>query len=349
MHYLRFLSPPKVAEGPRSSLTVNAVLAATTDLGDHFYPGDLTLRARVVDGLHHCKVFQSQDFVCPSYSRALKISLVLPGKYVSRDGCVHVAVNKSDTTTIDDGRFPKVLDVWSAQFVLTDKQRAEPMVERRLTMSNGSALRVLEETGDSIARHIWDASLGFLRFFDHVFSTTETSSELQQLLLRKRKRPLRVIELGAGCGIVGIAFAQLVKSDVLLTDLDDALDILNSNIRLAAPAAGSRLEAMVLDWSECLASTSTQYDIILVSDCIYNPDSSVHLVETLQRLSKQTPVPLILVGYKHRHSADQVFFDQMRQAKFTTIATDTIQLSCSKSDDDEAGPAIEFYEYRLQP
>ncbi|RMZ82028.1 hypothetical protein DV737_g2297, partial [Chaetothyriales sp. CBS 132003] len=348
MHYVRFLSPPKVAEGPRASLTVNAVLAVTTDLGDDFYPHDLALRARVVDGLQHQKVLQSQDYLCPGSSRAFKISLALPGKYASRDACVHVAVDKSGTS-IDGGRLPQVLDVWSTQFHLTDKQRAEPLVERRLTMPNGSALRVLEETGDSIARHIWDASLGFLRFFAQVLSTTETSSELQQMLSRKPKRPLRVIELGAGCGIVGIAFAQLVKSDVLLTDLDDALDILNSNIRLAAPAAGSRLEAMVLDWSERLASTSTQYDLILVSDCIYNPDSSVHLVETLQRLSKQRPVPLILVGYKHRHYADQVFFDQMRQAKFTPIATGAIQLSHSKDDDDQAGPAIEFYEYRLQP
>ncbi|RMZ80649.1 hypothetical protein DV738_g2636, partial [Chaetothyriales sp. CBS 135597] len=353
MYYLRFLSPPKVAEGPRSLLTVNAVLAVTTDLGDDFCPDDLTVQARVVDGLDHEKVLQSQSYACPGYSRALKISLSVPGKYVSRDACVHVAVNQGDSSSDEDGHFPHVLDVWSTQFHLTDKQRAEPLVERRLAMSNGSVLRVLEETGDSIARHIWDASLGFLQHFDRVLATTEPTSELQQLLSCKPKRPLRVIELGAGCGIVGIAFAQLVKSDVLLTDLDDALDILTSNIRLASPAPGSRLEAMMLDWSEQLASTSTQsqYDLILVSDCIYNPDSSIHLVETLQRLSKQTPVPLILVGYKHRHSADQLFFDRMREAKFSALTTSTVRLTPSDGDGDgdEAGPAIEFYEYRVQP
>ncbi|RMD44267.1 hypothetical protein DV735_g807, partial [Chaetothyriales sp. CBS 134920] len=340
MYYLRFLSPPKVGAGPRSSLTVNAVLAVTTDLGDDFYPDDLTVQARVVDALDHEKVLQSQTHVCPGYSRALKVSLSVPGKYVSRDACVHVAVNQGDTSSDD------VLDVWSTQFHLTDKQRSEPLVERRLAMSNGSVLRVLEETGDSIARHIWDASLGFLQYFDRVLATAEPTSELQRLLSRKQKRPLRVIELGAGCGIVGIAFAQLAKSDVLLTDLDVALDILTSNIRLASPAPGSHLEASMLDWSEQLASTSTQYDLILVSDCIYNPDSSMHLVETLERLSKQSPVPLILVGYKHRHSADQLFFDRMQQAKFSTLTTCTIQLA---PDGDEAGPAIKFYEYRLQP
>ena len=347
MHYIRFLSPPKVSEGAKSILTVSAVVAVTTDLGEDFFAEDLALIACLLDAHNPEKIFDESDFTWQGHSRALKISLPCPGKYVSRPVRMHVTTTGTQAE-LQRKHVPCILDVWSAHFDLTDKQRAEPMVERQLALCNGSTLRILEETGDSIARHIWDASLGFLQYFALAINGQDHDSVFQKLGSRKRARPLRVIELGAGCGIVGIAFAQLVKSNVLLTDLDDATEVLTRNIRLATPSAGSSLGAQVLDWGKDLDSANTKFDLILVSDCIYNPDTSVHLVETLQNLAQQTPSPLVLVGYKQRHTADHVFFDHMQKAKFTTLKTSSIQLPHRKSDHDNAIPTIEFYEYRLQ-
>ena len=346
MHYIRFLSPPKVSDGPKSVLIVTAVIAVTTDLGDDFFADDLALTARLLDVHNPDKIFDRRQLSWQGQSRALKLSLQCSGKHVSRDVRMHVTTSET-RSNLPRRCVPDVLDVWSAPFHLTDKQRAEPMVERQLVLANDSTLRILEETGDSIARHIWDASLGFLQYFDNAFNSGDKASGIRQLISEKRARPLGVIELGAGCGIVGIAFAQLVKCNVLLTDLDDATNVLTRNIRLATPSAGSSLKAQVLDWSKDLDSSDTKFDLILVSDCIYNPDTSVHLVETLQKLAQQTPSTLVLVGYKQRHTADHVFFDHMQSAKFTTLKTSSIQLSHRKSNHDDAIPTIEFYEYHL--
>ena len=346
MHYIRFLSPPKVLQGPKSTLTVTAVVAVTTDLGDDFFPEDLTLNARLLDAHNPDKILEKKEYAWQGLSRALKLSLQCASKYVSRDVRMHVTTSET-IAGLQVKHVPSILDVWSAPFHLTDKQRADPMVQRELKLPNNSSLRILEETGDSIARHIWDASLGMLQYFEQARNNNDTTSEFRRLVEQERAQPLQVIELGAGCGIVGIAFAQSVKSNVLLTDLDDATEVITKNIRLAALSAGSALEAKVLDWSDDLDSVNTKFDLILVSDCIYNPDSSVHLVETLQKLAQQIPSPLILVGYKQRHAADQVFFDRMQEAKFVTLKTSRIRLPHQTSDHDDDIPTIEFYEYRL--
>lgn len=168
------------------------------------------------------------------------------------------------------------------------------------------------------------------------------------LVKSDKVRRLNVLELGAGCGIVGIAFAQLVKCDMLLTDLEDAQEILASNIRLASPMAGGTLQAQKLDWETGLDdSSNAKFDLILVSDCIYNPESSNHLVETLRQLATRTPNVLILVGFKRRHEADTIFFERMQHSKFEIIETVILPLPHTFSEQDAEPPTTEFYTYRL--
>ncbi len=175
-------------------------------------------------------------------------------------------------------------------------------------------------------------------------------SQLTDLLKSSTSRRLRVLELGAGCGIVGVAFAQLVKCDMLLTDLENAQGILASNIRCASPTAGSTIQAQVLDWASGFEdSSNANFDLVLVSDCIYNPDSSMYLVESLRQLALRAPDVLVLVGFKPRHEADAIFFDRMQQTNFVVVETLNIPLPHTATDQDIAAPVAEFYAYRFQP
>lgn len=177
---------------------------------------------------------------------------------------------------------------------------------------------------------------------------TAETSEIAELVQLSKSRRLNVLELGAGCGIVGIAFAQLVKSDMLLTDLEDAQDILIKNIGCASPLAGSKIQTRNLDWAAGPDdSFNAQFDLVLVSDCIYNPDSSVHLVETLRQLAKRAPKVLILVGFKRRHEADTVFFDKMKETDFQIVESSTIALPHTLTDHDTEAPTVEFFTYRI--
>lgn len=194
-----------------------------------------------------------------------------------------------------------------------------------------------------------DAGLGFLILFRQIIPkvTTKELPSLQQLLLNAPTSRLKVLEVGAGCGIVGIAFAQLRKSEMVLTDLEDAQEILQSNVDVATPLAGSSIRRQVLEWGPSIEALSEpSFDLVLVSDCIYNPDSSLLLVESLLELSKHNSNLLILVGFKRRHDADDLFFTRMQETGFTVVEECTIALPHNMTDYDVSPPKIEMFVYR---
>ncbi|EXJ81361.1 hypothetical protein A1O3_07652 [Capronia epimyces CBS 606.96] len=352
VHYIRFLRTPQTHVGKKTkTVDIAAVVALTTDLGDAYYAQDIDLVVEIVEANRPHAVLHSHTLPWQASSRALKFTVHCPSTYTSRSARLHVTT-KATQNAFSLFTVPNILDVWSPVFVLSDKQRTEPVVERDLLLPNKSHIRMWEETGDSIARHVWDAGLGFLMYFAQALSPSSATgmSRLTSLMRSSKARRLKVLELGAGCGIVGVAFAQLVKCDMLLTDLEDAQEILASNLRCASPMAGSTLRCEVLDWSTGVEdSCNAKYDLVLVSDCIYNPDSSLHLVETLRQLATRTPGLLILVGFKRRHQADTIFFERMQQTNFAIVEQVNIPLPHTLTDHDADVPTGEFYTYCLQP
>lgn len=142
-------------------------------------------------------------------------------------------------------------------------------------------------------------------------------------------KKLNVIELGCGCGIVGITLAQTVPNcEVLLTDLAEATDIAQRNIDNISPAMSSMVAFEPLNWEEPLPKVvhTKTYDLVLVADCTYNADSSPALVRTLSALQKSSPKALILVAMKVRHSSEDVFFDLMKKARLIKASHTKLQL-----------------------
>lgn len=153
VHYIRFLRTPQSDVG-KKTVDISAVVAVTTDLGDAFYSQDVDLVAEVVEANRPFGVLHSQVLPWRAASRALKFTVNCPGKYASRPVRLHVTTADTDNK-LKQLDIPKVLDVWSCSFPLSDKQRTEPIVERKIILQNKSSVRMWEETGDSIARHIW--------------------------------------------------------------------------------------------------------------------------------------------------------------------------------------------------
>lgn len=156
VHYIRFLRTPQT-EASKKTIDVSAVIAVTTDLGDALYSQDLDLVIEVVEANRPHAVLHCETVKWQAYSRALKLAVSCPSKYVSRSVRLHVTTKETVSTLASLG-VPRILDVWSATFPLSDKQRTEPVVERQLLLPNQSRVRMWEETGDSIARHIWYVS-----------------------------------------------------------------------------------------------------------------------------------------------------------------------------------------------
>ncbi len=157
-----------------------------------------------------------------------------------------------------------------------------------------------------------------------------------------------MLELGSGCGIIGIALASIrPNSHVILTDLPDAMELIEDNIAHSQLALGSRLSSMVLDWDRDLpeAITAEQFHLVLVCDCTYNPDSIPALVKTLSALMARSPTVMIVVANKIRHDSEISFFDQMADVGLTEVEQLRIPLDGDYVEETEHAQNIDIHVY----
>ncbi|KAK8168015.1 putative methyltransferase-domain-containing protein [Phyllosticta citrichinensis] len=181
----------------------------------------------------------------------------------------------------------------------------------------------------------------------------ESSPLLVSTLSSASYRKLNVLELGCGCGIVGISLAQIIPDcHVWMTDLPEAREIAQKNIAAMNPAMASSGRFETLDWDKPLpqAIEHQSYDMIVVSDCTYNPDSSPALVKTLLALVARSPKAIVVLAMKVRHESEAIFFDLMAKAGFLTATTAWQPLPCERTDYDSATKVdIYIFHYMTRP
>jgi len=157
VYYIRFLKTPRfVAAKPRESPSAHAVVAVTSDLGDHFYAGHLNLTVSV----ERNGDFSGETAMALSWRngmRALPFNVSLENDTDDWEHRrLHVSVSQygmvADPLSLNG--LPEIVSGWSSKFDSYDERQAEKKVERRFSLDT-CELRMWEETGDSIARHIW--------------------------------------------------------------------------------------------------------------------------------------------------------------------------------------------------
>lgn len=106
-------------------------------------------------------------------------------------------------------------------------------------------------------------------------------------------RMTRILELGAGTGLVGLAAAAVFTGHVVVTDLPEIVPNLEQNLRANSEALAARdgsAETAVLDWSDPSSLTmgsgdearAHSYALILAADPIYSPEHPRLLVQTIE-------------------------------------------------------------------
>ena len=175
----------------------------------------------------------------------------------------------------------------------------------------------LDEDGTGL--NVWDGSILLARYL-----------EKNPVLVQGK----RVLELGSGPGVVGIASALLGATEVVLTDLNYALPLMRENVTWNLDKAMSRgccrMECQLLDWyyppsiqkfkfSKSAAGIS-QPDVILVADCVWVEYLVIPLVNAIKSILDQChPWPKILVSYQRRGAgAHNLFMDRL-EALFGTV------------------------------
>lgn len=120
------------------------------------------------------------------------------------------------------------------------------------------------------------------------------------------------VELGAGCGLVGLAIAHgYSSSPIYITDQEPMFPLMETNIRLNN--LSSVVKAAVLNWGQPLPSGIPSYPaIVLAADCVYFEPAFPLLISTLQELLG--PESVCFFCFKRRRRADLRFLKLARKA-----------------------------------
>lgn len=171
---------------------------------------------------------------------------------------------------------------------------------------------------------VWDGAVLLSRFL-----------ERHPTLVRSK----RVLELGAGCGLVGLTTAALGARNVCLTDLEDCLKRLERNVRenrsmLLGRGDGcccccERIECCVCDWhdpprdlwaptpsveDEGETNRNSNWDVILAADCVWMEELVEPFLNTLDKITERHRDTLVLLSYQRRgQSTHQAFWAGLHQ------------------------------------
>lgn len=143
-------------------------------------------------------------------------------------------------------------------------------------------------------------------------------------------QPKRVLELGSGLGLVGMAYAikQLGKDGIMvLTDLPSAMPLLRYNLEQNKEILPSSVHARTLQWREESAPPSEPpYDCIIGSDLLYNVQTISALVATIRRLLHPTKGIMLLAARWRKPELEREFF-RRSGLEWSLLPSSTCQLS----------------------
>ncbi|XP_048775995.1 protein N-lysine methyltransferase METTL21A-like isoform X2 [Ostrea edulis] len=121
-----------------------------------------------------------------------------------------------------------------------------------------------------VAAVVWDAAIVLCEYL-----------ETGNVVLEHKK----VIELGAGSGLVGIV-ATLLGAQTIITDQEKALPYLTKAVRNNLPDNfKDKYKVQALDWRGDLETYTETFDVILGADIIYIEDTFPDLLRTIIHLN----------------------------------------------------------------
>ncbi|GAA0148339.1 protein modifying enzyme [Lithospermum erythrorhizon] len=152
-----------------------------------------------------------------------------------------------------------------------------------------SSLFIRQLPSEGLSFKLWPAANTLVNLLDSCSKCDSTGPLFSVLNSCVDKRPVRILELGSGTGIVGIAAAATLGANVTVTDLPHVLPNMVHNIGLnveVVKARSGNVEAAPLRWGEMedMEAIGRDFDIILASDVVYHDHLYEPLLQTLKYL-----------------------------------------------------------------
>lgn len=158
------------------------------------------------------------------------------------------------------------------------------------------------------------------------------------------RSPLRILELGSGTGLAGLASivalgSLSIPAHVVLSDYDDAtLAALRRNLDINRTPAGVTHEVRKLAWERAGQNTFIQregeFDLVLGADIVYEREHPALIHAVVERLLHARGVFHLLVPRRHTHTAELEMLESRFEARDLLPALCIVQQEDLESDDD---------------
>ncbi len=194
--------------------------------------------------------------------------------------------------------------------------------ERNFEFANRSIHIRQDWAGSGVAGVVWDAAIVLATYLQ-----TVSLGPKNQVLELKNKR---VIELGAGTGLVGMV-ACFLGADVIITDTSKALECTKENVKRNFLSENDETfieKCMVeeLCWGQNMERwNGRKWDLIIGADIVYIKETFNELFETFKVLTEANNKAKIILSCRIRYQRDIDFFDLLRtQFSVKEIHYDTV-------------------------
>jgi len=185
-------------------------------------------------------------------------------------------------------------------------------------------------TADATGTTLWPTALPLLLYLQ-----SSVVPPLKQSMVDNR--PLRILELGAGCGVLGLGLAATCDAHVVMTEsgfpldpdddgsVDTSLTWLERNVaenREVAEAGGGRVDTARLAWGDADDEESIKsrwpdgFDLVVGSDLLYDSGRYDALLSTLTAVAGEASRRrnddnklFAVLGYQMRIGAERRFGD----------------------------------------
>ncbi|KAJ3311128.1 hypothetical protein HDU76_003201 [Blyttiomyces sp. JEL0837] len=170
---------------------------------------------------------------------------------------------------------------------VTIPKLASDLSRQSTTTATTTTVLIHEQSDSGIHGRIWDSA----------YILCDMLSTLAQRYISNHKtsntKPIRVLDIGCGVGVAGIAFAAMGLPngnpvEVALTDLGDALELakvnLEANRKVLTRSANVYVKELV--WGDVKSAQELgKFHIVLASDVVYETQYFKDLIETLRVVS----------------------------------------------------------------
>lgn len=168
--------------------------------------------------------------------------------------------------------------------------------------------------------NVWDGAMLLTRYIEKVPNIVKNK---------------KVIELGSGCGVVGIAAAICGCKQIVMTDLSYALPLMRTNVDSNKSAwkdnvivsckecdwfKPPHVDELLLDQKSC---KSNYPDVILVADCVWISSLIAPLLHTLKQYTNESTEVFITYQQRGREAHD-MFMEGVHE-HFDVVDVDTLE------------------------